>query len=208
MSRRQRRSSRPLRFEGLECRLALATFYVAADGDDANVGTAASPWRTLQMGADTVQAGDTVNVRAGSYTGFDLRTDGTAAQPIVFQAEPNVVINARNARTPDGINLEGADYVTIDGFQVVGMPRAGIRSVLNEHVTIRNNRTDQNYVWGIFTGFSDDLLIEGNVASRSATQHGIYVSNSGDRPVIRNNVSWGNDDCGIHMNGDINMGGD
>src|SRR6185295_58409 len=29
-----------------------------------------------------------------------------------------------------------------------------------------------------------------------------------DYPVIRNNICWGNHDCGIHMNGDVNLGGD
>ena len=60
---------------------------------------------------------------------------------------------------------------------------------LNHHVIIRNNTLDHNGNWGILTGFSDDLLIENNVASRSQVEHGIYVSNSGDRPVIRNNTS-------------------
>ena len=119
-----------------------------------------------------------------------------------------MTITQRNATTPDGINLEGADYVTIDGFNVVGMPRTGIRSVINHDVILRNNNLDQNGYWGILTGFSDDLLIENNVASRSVQQHGIYVGNSGDRPIIRNNVLWGNHANGIHMNGDVSQGGD
>src|SRR5690606_4989498 len=61
---------------------------------------------------------------------------------------------------------------------------------------------------GILTGFCDDLVIENNVTSRSAVEHGIYVSNSGDRPVIRRNTSWGNRANGSHMNGDTEMGGD
>jgi parallel beta-helix repeat protein len=54
----------------------------------------------------------------------------------------------------------------------------------------------------------DDLLIENNITSGSVDQHGIYVSNSGDRPVIRNNISFDNHDNGIHMNGDESQGGD
>lgn len=208
MSAPRVRRARPLRFEGLESRLPLATFFVSPAGNDAQSGMADAPWQTLQTAANRVQAGDTVVVRAGNYVGFDLRRDGTAASPIVFRADPGAAITQRNPVTPDGINLEGADFITIDGFTVNGMPRAGIRAVENEHVTIRNNRLDQNQKWGIFTGFSDDLLIEGNIASRSVEQHGIYVSNSGDRPVIRNNSSWGNYANGIHMNGDASMGGD
>ncbi len=208
MRSRAVRRGRCLAVERLEPRLALATFFVSNAGSDANPGGSDSPWATLQKAAHTVQAGDTVIVRAGSYVGFDLRQDGTAAARIVFQAEPGAAITQRNATTPDGINLEGADYVTIDGFTVNGMPRTGIRSVLNRQVIIRNNHLDMNGKWGILTGFSDDLLIENNVASRSQIEHGIYVSNSGDRPVILGNLIWGNYANGIHMNGDAEMGGD
>jgi hypothetical protein len=77
-----------------------------------------------------------------------------------------------------------------------------------QFVTVRNVHAYDNEVWGIFTGFVNDLLIENNETSGSVEQHGIYVSNSGDRPVIRNNYSWGNHDAGIHMNGDLSQGGD
>jgi hypothetical protein len=197
-----------LSVEPLESRLALATLFVATDGNDAADGSSAAPWRTLQHAADRVNAGDTVIVRPGNYAGFYLDTDGAASQRITFRAEPGATINQRNSVTPDGINLEGADYVTIEGFTVVGTPRAGIRSVLNEHVHILNNRLDQNGRWGVLTGFSYDLLIEGNEASRSVAEHGIYVSNSGDRPTVRNNVLWGNYANGLHMNGDVSLGGD
>jgi hypothetical protein len=187
----------------------LRTFYVAAGGNDAAAGSAAAPWRTLQHAADTVRAGDLVVVRPGRYAGFNLETSGTTADPIVFSAEPGVIVDTPNpVRPQEGINLEGASWVVIEGFTVVGMPRTGIRSVLNHHVTIRRNVGDQNGRWGILTGFSDDLLIEDNEMSRSAVEHGIYVSNSGDRPVIRRNHVWGNHANGIHMNGDLSQGGD
>jgi hypothetical protein len=208
MAPRPRRAARTLRLEHLESRLALATLYVSTSGSDAADGSELAPWRTLQYAADHVQAGDTVIVRAGNYTGFYMTGDGTAAERITFSAESGVQITQRNATTPDGINLEGADYVTVEGFTVNGMPRAGIRSVLNHHVILRNNRMDHNVMWGILTGFSDDILIENNVASRSQVEHGIYFSNSADRAIIRNNISWGNNANGIHMNGDVSLGGD
>jgi hypothetical protein len=187
----------------------LRTFYVATTGSDAAAGSAAAPWRTLQHAADAVRAGDLVVVRPGRYAGFNLETSGSAADPIVFSAEPGVIVDTPNpVRPQEGINLEGASWIVIEGFTVIGMPRTGIRSVLNHHVTIRRNVGDQNGRWGILTGFSDDLLIEDNEMSRSAVEHGIYVSNSGDRPVIRRNHVWGNNANGIHMNGDLSQGGD
>jgi len=187
----------------------LRTFHVDVSGNDAADGSALSPWRTLQRAATAVRAGDLVRARAGRYAGFDLRTSGTAPDPIVFSADPGVVIDTPNPVTPNhGINIEGASYIVIEGFTVSGMPRAGIRSVLNHHVTIRHNTADANGRWGIFSGFSDDLWIESNIASRSQIEHGIYVSNSGDRPIIRGNLVWGNYANGIHMNGDLSQGGD
>jgi parallel beta-helix repeat protein len=206
--RKVRTPRRRLALEALESRRVLATLYVATTGNDTADGSLDHPWQTLQHAANVVNPGDTVIVRAGNYTGMYLDRDGTATGRITFKADPGVTINRPNATTADGINLEGADYITIDGFNVVGMPRTGIRVVTDHDVILRNNDLDQNGSWGILTGFSDDILIENNIASRSVAQHGIYVSNSGDRPIIRDNIIWGNHDAGIHMNGDASMGGD
>ena len=186
----------------------LRTFYVDPAGNDSAAGSSAAPWRTLQKAADTVRAGDLVIVRAGHYAGLYLTTSGTATDPITFRGEPGAIVDSQNPRTQDGINLEGASYVVVESFTVTGVPRAGIRSVVNHHVTIRGNTGDLNGRWGILTGFSDDLVIENNVMSRSQAEHGIYVSNSGDRPMIRRNHVWGNNANGIHMNGDLSQGGD
>jgi hypothetical protein len=186
----------------------LRTFYVDPAGNDSAAGSITSPWRTLQKAANTVRAGDLVIVRAGHYAGLYLTTSGTATDPITFRGDPGAIVDTQNPTTPDGINLEGASWVVIENFTVTGVPRAGIRAVLNNHVTIRGNTGDLNGRWGILTGFSDDLLIENNTMTRSQAEHGIYVGNSGDRPVIRHNVVWGNNANGIHMNGDLSQGGD
>jgi hypothetical protein len=192
-----------------------AQYFVAPTGNNAAAGTAAAPWRTLQYAADRVSPGDRVTARAGNYAGFYLDTSGMPGAPIEFFAEPGVLVNQPNpVRTDHGINLENASYVTIDGFAVTGMNRAGVRSVgvdgdeFASHVTIRNVHSYDNGYWGILTGFVDDLVIENNKTSGSAIEHGIYVSNSGDRPIIRNNISWDNDRNGIHINGDAELGGD
>jgi hypothetical protein len=182
-------------------------------------GTALAPWRTLQHAADEAGPGDRVRVRAGNYVGFDLRHSGSLNAPIEFSAELGVLIDRpsrvrqRDGEFLDGINLEGASHIVIDGFNIAGMPEAGVRSVgfdndFASHVTVRNITATGNGVWGIFTGHVDDLLIEDNRTSGSLDEHGIYVSNSGDRPIIQRNVIWGNHGSGIHMNGDLSQGGD
>jgi hypothetical protein len=203
------------------------TYYVATGGSDANAGTSPSAaFATLQRAANAVGAGDRVIVLSGTFAGFHLGTSGTAAQPIVFQADPaggapnpQVVITGNNAFTRrDTINLEGASHVVLEGFTVLGTGdpathRACIRAVgsaaqLAAHVTVRGCRTDRGGTWGIFTGFVDDVLVERCEASRAAEEHGIYLSNSGDRPIVRECRIFGNHSNGIHLNGDASLGND
>jgi len=186
------------------------TYYVSETGNNSNNGLSQqTAFATLQHAADIVSSGDSVLVLAGNYVGFDIRENGSQYSPIVFKAiESNVVIDQQNSTTPDGINIENASWIVIDGFEVKDQPRAGIRTAVSNFITVRNNYCHNNQRWGIFTGFTDDLTVENNTCSFSADEHGIYVSNSSDRPIIRNNHSFNNSGCGIHMNGDISQGGD
>jgi parallel beta-helix repeat protein len=187
-----------------------ADYYVKNGGNNSNNGLSiATAWATPQRAADVANPGDTIHVLNGNYPGFFVERSGTAGNPITFLAEsPAVNITSNNGNTPDGINVENAAYVVIDGFTVNNRTRAGIRTALSEFVTIRNCHCGFNGVWGIFSGFADDLTIENNETHNSEDEHGIYVSNSGDRPVIRGNLTYDNNANGIHMNGDESQGGD
>ncbi len=182
------------------------TYHVSVKGRDSNDGSSTAPWRTLQKAAEQVRAGDTVIVAPGHYTGFELKSSGTAKARIRFVGKPGAVIDHPFFRKRDTVNLEGASHIDIEGFTVTGAVRAGIRAVECKHVHIRNNRVIDNDLWAIFTGFCDDLVIENNVAAKSRIQHGIYVSNASERPVVRGNHIYGNTKAGIHMNGDASMG--
>src|SRR5882724_2915306 len=197
--------------------LALATrargadYWVKNGGNDGqgglSVGTA---WATLVHAASQVGPGDIVHVLDGSYQGFYLTTSGAAGSPITFKAEgPAAQITADNPITPDGINLEGASHVVVDGFVVNGRTRTGVRAVTASFVTVRNCHLGYNGRWGILTGFVDDFLAENNEAHHSQAEHGIYVSNSCNRPIVRGNLVHDNHANGLHFNGDVNTpGGD
>ena len=193
----------------LVARASATNFYVKNGGDNGLDGQSlATAWATLAYAADTANPGDTVHVQDGNYQGFHMSRSGAPGNPITFLADgSNVQITADNGTTPDGINIEGADYITIDGFNVNNRTRAGIRTALSHFVTVRNCHTGNNGVWGIFSGFADDFTIEFNETHHSQQQHGIYVSNSCVRPIIRGNVSHDNRAAGIHMNGDLSQGG-
>lgn len=55
--------------------------------------------------------------------------------------------------------------------------------------------------------FSDDTLLENNECYARQQQHGIYVSNSSQRPILRNNWCHDNAAAGIHMKAGASQGG-
>ena len=189
-------------------------YYVSNTGNDSNNNglTISTSFLTLQHASDLLVAGDTVFVENGTYAGFDIRNqNGTNGNPIVFKAlGANVIINQSGPIRNDGINIENADYIIIDGINANNMPGNGngIRVVLADNCIVRNCSCGNNAERGIFTAFTDDILIENNVCTNSIDEHGIYVSNSSDRPIIRYNECYGNNGAGIHMNGDLSAGGD
>jgi parallel beta-helix repeat protein len=197
-------------FFSLTNSLHSTNYYVSNFGSNSNTGlTLPLAWATLQYAANKVAAGDCVLVANGTYVGCYISTSGSSGNPIVFKALGNsATINMPNATTNDGINVEGCDWIVIEGFRVINQPRTGIRVVLAKNCVVRKNFCDNNSRWGILTGFAENILIEYNECSNSQIEHGIYFSNSADNPIIRYNKSHHNNANGIHMNGDISLGGD
>ena len=189
-----------------------ATYYVddSAGASDANTGTSAgSPWRTLQHAANTVQAGDIVEIADGSYSRFTLSSvTGTSGMPIVFRALGNAaVINSGTSSSTspdsrDAIKIYDSHYVIVHGLRTVNAYRAGCRVTESFHVTIQGCNFGNGGTWGLFTDYSDDLVLEGNECHHSGNEHGIYFSNSGDRVQIRGNYCHDNNASGIQINSD------
>ena len=193
---------------------AAALLHVSADGSDENPGTAEEPWATLQRAVDAAKPGDTILVGPGVYAGCVIRRSGSPEAPIVLKAEgPGVHIdrpgpeNRRRSVIEVGTHDDVIAHWVVDGFEVSGARRWGINVGRTQHVTVEHCRVHDCGLTGIFTSFSDHVTIQFN-ESYDNHEHGIYHSNSGDYPVIRGNRCHHNDGCGIHMNGDLNMGGD
>jgi parallel beta-helix repeat protein len=190
---------------------AATTYYVSPAGNDANTGTQLSPFRQIRKAIAVGAAGDTALVADGTYKGFDLSITGTSSAPFTLRAlgtAANVLPTTDRSDNRDTIHILFSSYVVIDGLTSFNANRAAVRIDQADHVTVRNGVFGNNATWGIFTDFSDDLLLENNECYSSGTQHGIYVSNSGDRPVVRGNRVHDNTGCGIQLNADLSQGGD
>jgi len=102
-----------------------ADYYVSTSGADTQPGSLAQPWRTIQKAADTLQPGDTVYVRGGTYARATLNVSGTGAdRRITFSAYPGEVpvIDATGVTPPSGNTalflIQSKKWVTFRGFEL------------------------------------------------------------------------------------------
>jgi len=189
--------------------LAARTFYLSPGGDDNADCVSGAEFRTLSRAVSCLAAGDTLIVREGTYTGgVYVQVQAAEQAPVLIQGESLEAVISGSGSRPDAIRVDGASHIIIDRLTVRSAERAGISVLVSDHVRVTRCRLADNYKWGIFTGFADDVHFEGNECYGAKDEHGIYHSNSGDRFVIRGNVIHHNAANGIHINGDPEMGGD
>ncbi len=184
-------------------------FAVSPRGDDTHDCTEIRPCREIRRAIGLATApGDLLLVADGEYASFEVNgLRGEYSRPItIFATGSHALVRSRpnctKKRCRDTIVVRDSQHVILDGLSSNEAPRAAVAILYGDHVTIRHGRFADNGRWGIFSSFSDDVVVEYNEIIRSRREHGIYLSNSGDRPIIRFNILHDNDGCGIHLNGD------
>ncbi|KYF85712.1 hypothetical protein BE20_14820 [Sorangium cellulosum] len=121
------------------------------------------------------------------------------------------MVNAPGPINRHGSNIEVEDYDdvvvhdwVIDGFELASAPRSGVDVRVTRDITVQNCHVHDSGRTGIFTAFSDHVVIQHNESEFNG-EHGVYTSNSGDFPVVRGNLLHHNRSAGVHMNGDRNF---
>ena len=102
-----------------------SSFYVSTAGNDANPGTQAAPWRTIQHAVGVARAGSTVNVRGGVYEELvSINSSGNSSEGyITFRSYPGetAILDAEHA-TLEGrtgiLTIHNQSYVRIEGFEI------------------------------------------------------------------------------------------
>jgi hypothetical protein len=101
------------------------SFYIDANNanaSDSNPGTEALPWKTISKANQILIAGDTVYVKAGSYTTYIAPANsGSASQPITYRRFGNDIVTVQNASY--GIRLNGRSYIHIEGINFFNLDR-------------------------------------------------------------------------------------
>lgn len=196
-----------------------AIYYVAPTGNDANPGTEAQPWRTIQKAANSVNPGDTVFVRGGSYNEVVLLTrSGTADNYITFQNYPGEtpIIDGAGKSSSDYWNglfaIRGVStanrtqYIKVIGLRVQNSGSNagfGISCYYCANVEIRNNKTYNTYRSGIVVGYSESVIVDGNDVERAnngGEQENISILRESSFVQVTNNV--------VHDNGNDANGGE
>jgi len=139
---------------------AAQTYYVAKTGcSDSYPGTEAQPWCTLAKAAGTAVAGDTVLIRAGTYS-ETLRpaNSGSPGNYITYKNYPGETVTITGPSLTPAIDLgnpdrptPGKSYIIIEGLKVdnVGYILWGVDA---HHNIIRNNEFSRDNTSGSSKG--------------------------------------------------------
>jgi parallel beta-helix repeat protein len=182
-----------------------ANYYVSKSGSDSNPGTASQPWKTIQKAANTLTAGDTVYIKAGTYhEQVEPKNSGTAGNYITYTAYGNdpVVIDGTGVTLPwafDGlVYVSEVSYIRISGLQVKnvgpGDNHAGILLEDCSYIVIENNYTYNTTSSGIGVWDCSNIIIDGNeveLACNDGEQECISVGGVNIFEVRNNHVHHG-----------------
>ena len=177
-------------------------YFVSTTGSDANPGTLAFPWRTIQMALNTLQPGQTAFVLAGTYTeNLVFARAGTAAAPITVMASPGdtVVLPAASGAGGNWYPLQiTGSYFRLNGFLIENALGTSDANVYlwggANHVELSGNEIRYGQDQGIFADNTTSYLyllaneIHDNGwhhVSGQHQSHGIYIEGGND--LIANN---------------------
>jgi parallel beta-helix repeat protein len=181
-------------------------YYVSPSGDDNNNGlTLATAFQTIEASTYAVAPGDTVFVRNGVYTKTYpesliayLTISGTVGNPITFRNYPGETpILQMNATNWAGFAINGCDYITIDGFTIIGNnDNITLAYAQSQQLNIGNPATSGNGI-AINTEYNNETnkphhIIVRNCKISKCGGGGIYTYNA-DYTTIENNTIW---ECG------------
>src|SRR6478735_2141780 len=133
----------------------MATIYVSTTGSDSNSGASGSPVKSISKAAQLAQAGDTVLVGAGTYSGtVNISKNGTASAPIAVKAADGAKVVIDGSQTASGSDLVviSGDYVTFQGFEVANAKRAGITLWETHDTKVLGNNVHDSFRAGIWAG--------------------------------------------------------
>ena len=147
-----------------------AIYYVSPSGNDANSGNLLStPWKTITKAANTLVAGDTVYIRAGTYKEqVTPKNSGNAISGyITYKAYTGEIAtvdasNGLNWSWNGVFDLDKRSYLEISGLRIINSNGFGVFMRDSTNMRILNNYTDNTTKSGIYANTSRNIMIDKN----------------------------------------------
>lgn len=182
-----------------------SVYYVAPTGNDLNPGTIAQPWKTIQKAANTLTAGDTVYIRAGTYQEQVIPANsGNSGNTITYAAYPGetVTIDGTGQSLPNWATglfvVEDRSYIRVSGLRIINagpnQNNAGIYVDNSHYITIENNYTYNTVSSGIGVWDGSNITIDYNevrLANNDGEQEMITVSGTDTFEIKNNHIHQG-----------------
>lgn len=172
------------------------TFHVAMEGSDRNDGLSAQrAWHTLAHAGDTVRAGDTVLIHAGTYEEtVSVRSSGEAGAPISFRAVPGDIVwmDGSERFRSTAFRLLNKHFIHLDGLRFrhfrFGPDSGPIIDIAggSGHVIsrcIHDGRELDGYVGTLVGAAGCDRLLVENTVMINGMNEGISISRCPDATV-------------------------
>lgn len=177
-----------------------SVYYVSPDGNDSNSGTQSEPWKTIGKAASTLVAGDTVYIRAGTYSErVVLENSGSSGNYItyaVYQGE-DVTIDGTDVTVPDDqglFHVHGKKFIKISGLRVINSNYAGIYVEDSSYVIIEKNTTYKTASSGIGVWNCKNVTVDGNDVSYACSntwQESISMAQTNVFEIKNNHIYQG-----------------
>jgi len=198
--------------------LVVKTFYVdkANTGcNDSGPGTEALPWCTIGKAAQTLQAGETVLIREGTYNEEELQpaNNGTPGQFITFSNYPGEHVHIKGfwndgSDTGNCFRMNNASYIRITGIEISNYKRCIYLETANDNIVVDNVQVHDCILGYSARGDSSNLKVKDSdfyrisdpVGSHDNGHAGVELV-GGSNIEITNVRSFENDD-GLGPSGD------
>lgn len=186
--------------------VSATNYYVSPSGSNSNNGLSVNTaFQTLNFASNQTVPGDTVFVLNGTYTNpasfsnvLDIYNSGSPSSGIVYMNfeghSPVIKLNSNNW---SGIALQGVDYITIDGFEIIG----NNDSITIEYAIAETNNLGNPATSGNGIGITQEYNNDSNKPHHNTIRNckiskcggaGIYTYRA-DYTTIENNVVF---ECG------------
>ncbi|GAB4167808.1 MAG: hypothetical protein Kow00108_00470 [Calditrichia bacterium] len=190
--------------------------YVSLNGSDQAAGTIDAPLRTMNVALNLAEPGDSISILGNNFEPFIITSGGLEGNPVVISSYNDSI------RIEGSVNYQGrnstlhitAGYISLIGLHIYATSDRGIRisSGISEQylyeIKLINCKVFNAGLVGVTASYVDSFVVDNCEVAYTANSHGLYISNSSDRCIVKKSYFHHNGKAGLQVNADMEMPGD